>query len=338
MNKLERLLWPLAALLLLVLGLIVAGPQIAARQPQGGAWASTPPMPIFRSEHNATVLNGKIYVGGGLAGPNQFFTATTDVFQVYDPLAAIWTNLTPLPERLHHFGIATLNGRIYVTGGYTGDDFNIDNKAVYVYTPQARQQASWKQVANMPSERAAHASVAAGGLLYVVGGVGPDAAATWTYNPATNAWSASRVSLPTLREHITAAVVNDRIYVISGRWGSQNIGTVEEYNPATNTWTSKAPIPTARSGITSAVLDGKIHVTDGEDLSSANTYYQHEVYDPATDTWATLPRMPTARHGLASGAANGRWFVIGGGLFAGNQTYSSLTNIVEAFTPSQAGR
>ncbi|MGA7733713.1 MAG: kelch repeat-containing protein, partial [Chloroflexia bacterium] len=75
-----------------------------------------------------------------------------------------------------------------------------------------------------------------------------------------------------------------------------------------------------------------------EDLSSANTYYQHEVYDPATNTWATLPRMPTARHGLASGAANGRWFVIGGGLFAGNQTYTSLTNIVEAFTPFPASR
>jgi N-acetylneuraminic acid mutarotase len=325
--------------MLAVLGVIVLGRQPSAAQTQGGTWATTPPMPMFRSEHNATVLNGKIYVGGGLAGPNQFFTATTNVFQVYDPVASTWTNLPPMPERLHHFGIAALNGKIYVTGGYTGDDFNIDNRALYVYYPQARNQAAWKRLADLPSERAAHASVFAGGLLYVVGGVGnTDPSAIWTYNPATNSWNSSRAPMPTLREHITAAVVNDKIYVISGRWGFQNISTVEEYDPTTNTWTAKAPIPTARSGITSAVLDGKIHVTGGEDLFSAETYYQHEVYDPAANTWATLPRMPTSRHGLASGSAGGRWFVIGGGLFAGNQTYSSLTNIVEAFTPLPAGR
>ena len=339
MKKLDRLLWPLVVLLLLVLGGIIADAQADARMAEGGTWASTAPMPIFRSEHNATVLDGKIYVGGGLAGPNQFFTATTNVFQVYDPVADSWTNLAPLPERLHHFGIAALNGRIYVTGGYTGEDFDIDNKAVYMFNPQARRQAAWKRLADMPSERAAHASVVAGGLLYVVGGVGTtDPSAIWTYNPGTNSWDASRAHLPTLREHITAAVVNNKIYVISGRWSFNNMNTVEEYDPATNMWTAKAPIPTARSGITSAVLDGKIHVTGGEDLFSSNTYYQHEVYDPVTNSWATLPRMPTSRHGLASGAADGRWFVIGGGLLAGNQTYSSLTNIVEAFTNTPAER
>jgi hypothetical protein len=43
--------------------------------------------------------------------------------------------------------------------------------------------------------------------------------------------------------------------------------------------------------------------------------------------------MPTARHGLGSGVANGRWYVIGGGLLSGGGTFSSLTNIVEAFAP-----
>lgn len=334
MNKLDRLLWPLAALLFVVLGLIVADTIALARQPQGGSWANTAPMPIYRSEHNATVLDGRIYVGGGLAGPSEFFTGTTDIFQSYNPGTDSWANLAPIPDRLHHFGIAALNGRIYITGGYTAEDFGLDNKAVYEFQPHAKRSASWRRVADMPAERAAHASVAANGLLYVVGGVASDPTSIWAYNPATNTWDTSRAPLPTIREHLTAAVVNNKIYVISGRWNFSNMNNVEEYDPATNTWTAKAPIPTARSGITSAVIDNKIHVTGGEDLFSSNTYYQHEVYDPATNTWATLPRMPTSRHGLASGAVGGRWFVIGGGLLSGNQTYQSLTNIVETFTPA----
>ena len=142
--------------------------------------------------------------------------------------------------------------------------------------------------------------------------------------------------MPTLREHLTAAVVNDRIYVISGRWSSGNVATVEEYDPVTNRWTAKAPIPTPRSGITSGVIDGKIHVTAGEGHPSGITISSHEVYDPATDSWATFPAMPTARHGLASGVVNGRWYVIGGGLLEGGGTFSSLTNIVEAFAPGAA--
>jgi hypothetical protein len=42
--------------------------------------------------------------------------------------------------------------------------------------------------------------------------------------------------------------------------------------------------------------------------------------------------MPTSRHGLPSASIDNRWYVIGGGLLAGNQTYTSLTNIVEVFT------
>src|SRR5688572_7474012 len=235
----------------------------AADSAIGGTWSTTAPYPIFVSEHNATVAENKIYVAGGFAGPNQNFTGTTDAFYVYDPLTDRWTNLAPLPKKLQHFGIATLNNKVYVTGGYTDDDFDLDNKAAYVFDPQGANGGNWAPIADLPAERAAHSSVAVDGRLYVVGGVGNDAAAIRAYNPATNTWDAGRAPLPTLREHLTAAVVNNRIYVISGRWSTGNVGTVEEYDPATNIWTSKAPIPTPRSGITSGVIDGKIHVTAG---------------------------------------------------------------------------
>ena len=308
----------------------------AAEGDPAGTWASAAPYPIFVSEHNAAVAENKIYVAGGFAGPNQNFTGTTDAFYVYDPSSDRWTSLPPLPRKLQHFGIATLDGKIYVTGGYTDDDFALDTKSAYVFDPHGPNGGSWAPIADLPAERAAHSSVAVGGLLYVVGGVGSDAAAIRAYNPATNTWDSGRAPLPTLREHLTAAVVNNRIYVISGRWSTGNVGTVEEYDPAANTWTAKASIPTPRSGITSGVIDGKIHVTAGEGHPSGVTISSHEVYDPATNTWATFPAMPTARHGLASGVVNGRWYVIGGGLLEGGGTFSSLTNVVEVFAPGAA--
>jgi N-acetylneuraminic acid mutarotase len=336
MTKRERLLWFLLIGMLLgaagIMALAAAGTTATAEPPRipagQGVWVTASPMPIYRSEHNAVVLDGKIYVGGGLAGPNQYFTGTTNVFEAYDPATDTWTDLASMPNRLHHFGIASTGGHVYVTGGYDGEDFNPDVSTTYIYTPSTN---TWGRGADMPSPRAAHISVAAGGLVYVVGGVTAAGVQLWAYNPATDSWNTSRAPMPTEREHLTAASVNGKLYVIAGRWFSGNIGTVEEYDPATNTWTPKASLPTPRSGLTCAVVDGKIHVTGGEDLFSTDTYNQHEVYDPATDTWATYPPMPTARHGLGSGAVNGRWYVIGGGLLAGNQTYSSLTNIVEAF-------
>jgi N-acetylneuraminic acid mutarotase len=323
--------------ILRLVAMVCSVPAFAA-EPGGGTWNMTAPYPIFVSEHNATVVDNKIYVAGGFAGPNENFTGTTNAFYVYDPSSDRWTRLAPLPKRLNHFGIATLDDKIYVTGGYSDDDAGAAIKAAYVFDPRGPSGGSWAPIADLPGERAAHASVALGGLLYVVGGVGSDAATLRAYNPGTNTWDAGRAPLPSPREHLTAAVVNNRIYVISGRWSAGNVGTVEEYNPATNTWRARASIPTPRSGITSGVINDRIHVTAGEGHPSGVTIASHEVYDPATDTWATFPSMPTARHGLASGVVNGRWYVIGGGLLEGGGTFGSLTNLVEVFESAPAGQ
>lgn len=314
--------------------ILVVVPFLATLALAQGTWTTSAPYPLFVSEHNATVVENRIYVAGGFAGTDPDFTGTTNAFHVYDPATNRWTALAPLPKRLHHFGIATLDNKIYVTGGYTDNDFDLDNRSAYVFEPQAPGGGSWAPIADLPAERAAHSSVAAGGLLFVVGGTGPNASALLAYHPATNSWNAARAPLPTPREHLTAAVVNDRIYVISGRWTAGNVATVEEYDPAANTWRARAGIPTARSGITSGVIDGRIHVTAGEGDPTGITIASHEVYDPATNTWSTLPAMPTGRHGLASGVVNGRWYVIGGGLLESGGTFSSLSNLVERFDPA----
>ena len=52
--------------------------------------------------------------------------------------------------------------------------------------------------------------------------------------------------MPTARSGFGVTVVNGKIYAIGGSNSGGYLRIVEEYNPATNTWTTKAIMPTAR--------------------------------------------------------------------------------------------
>jgi N-acetylneuraminic acid mutarotase len=100
--------------------------------------------------------------------------------------------------------------------------------------------------------------------------------------------------------------------------------THEVYDPATDSWTSAAPLPTGRSGIGAAVLDGRIHVLGGE---ASHTFAENEAYDPTTDAWDEFAPLPTPRHGLGVVAVGDAIYVVAGGTRPGD----SRSNVVEVF-------
>ena len=87
--------------------------------------------------------------------------------------------------------------------------------------------------------------------------------------------------------------------------------TVEEYDPATDSWTRKVDMPTPRLHLASAVVDGKIYVFGGSP-EWAVPLAAAEVYDPATDTWSKVADMPTERTAVWAAALNGKIYVMGG--------------------------
>jgi len=117
-----------------------------------------------------------------------------------------------------------------------------------------------------------------------------------------NSW-VEKAPMQVARANLEVAVVNGDIYAIGGNTvtGEYNIdqgffkgingGTVntnEQYNPATDTWTFKAPMPTPRDSFAIAVYQNKIYCIGGRTsipLYSPQTFTTaNEVYDPATDT------------------------------------------------------
>src|SRR5262249_47099148 len=185
----------------------------------------------------AACADGRLYVAGGIAQ-----LAASPAFQVYDPASGSWRSLAPLPEPRHHFGMAALAGRIYVSGGYRGLPFGDPHRETWGYDI-ARGQ--WADPPHLPAgrgapppggpRRAAHAMVALGDRLYLVGGVGSEPETVFVYDRKLESWSRLRTALPTPREHLAAVALEGKLYVIGGRWsGRGNLAALEIYDPETN--------------------------------------------------------------------------------------------------------
>jgi N-acetylneuraminic acid mutarotase len=179
------------------------------------------------------------------------------------------------------------------------------------------------------------------GKIYAIGGAGPIYHALNTmevYDPDTDTWTA-KSEMPTARQGLSASVVNGKIYAIGGG-SSSTLGytsvvtysTVEEYDPATDTWTTKSPMPTSRGWHSANVVDGKIYIIGGSQASrpDENHVLQVEVYDPATDTWAQAGEMPKSRAAGSSSVVNGKIYIIGG--YGGSQNIDEYDPSTESWT------
>jgi N-acetylneuraminic acid mutarotase len=122
-------------------------------------------------------------------------------------------------------------------------------------------------------------------------------------------------------------VIDGKFYLAGGQTRVAINKALDVYNPATNTWTTKAPMPEPRSHMASTVINGRLFVASGI-VDGAGKVATALAYNPNTNSWATKASMPTARAAAAGTAANGLFFVIGGL----DQSDQILTT-VRAYTP-----
>ena len=113
------------------------------------------------------------------------------------------------------------------------------------------------------------------------------------------------------RSRFTTEVVNGKIYCIGGQQGYDvALDIVQEYDPETNTWTTKSPMPTKRTNLASVVFDEKIYCIGGDDTTSSVSIL--EVYDPVADTWTTKSSMPKSKTELGAELIDGKIYCFGG--------------------------
>ena len=333
----------------LVFGLALLCVPLLGLAASEGQWESRAPLPSNRTEVAVAELDGKIYVMGGY---KYYGIVTSRAVDVYDPQTDRWEEKASLPGGRQHPAAAAVNGKLYFIGGFT-PIWNWhtltkweDNPArdVWEYDPG---QNRWRARAPMPTARGALAVGVIDGKIYAVGGKkdrkeqgeGKQKGkmeilnTLEVYDPVSDTWQ-TLPPMPTPRDHLTAAVLNGRLYVIGGRQGGigSSMTVNEMYDPKKQRWITKAPMPSKRSGIAAAVFGRQIYIFGGEGKKETEyiTFNATESYNPDTDQWTTHAPMANARHGLGAAAFDGRIYVIAGGPVSASARGG---NANEAFTP-----
>lgn len=326
-----------------------AAPGVAA-QPSP-AWSKAAPAGVARQELYPEVLNGRIYVAGGLLSPNTGYSAH---FEAYDPVQDRWTRLATLPEARHHIALAAEGGVIYALGGFSGGFPRWQAQAeVFVYDPAADR---WRTGVPLPAPRTEGVTAAVQGKLYVIGGRvranaqashfndHEDTTLTEVFDISTGRWSRATAA-PTARNSAASAVIDGKIYVVGGRQAIKqpdgslrqvNVPTLEVFDPATGQWTTRAPMPQAQGGLAAAAHAGKLFVFGGEQwVPEQRVFSESWVYDPAADRWSALPSLPTPRHGLGAATIGDRIHVFGGGLAVGGNAATAIHEVLTIGSPER---
>ena len=278
-------------------------------------WTTAAPSPIPRMESGRVVVDGKIYLFGGLTDSS--LNATTRV-DVYDPASDSWTQLSDMPDEITH-AIPVVDGNtVWIVGGFYGDHPGAAANDVWMYDIRSN---TWSQGTDLPELRAGGGTAIIGRELHYFGGYASDRQTNepdhWVLdldNPV--AWTTA-ADMPSPRGHLGVAVLDGKIYAIGGQVGHDGTNSQSElvhaYDPTTDTWTQVASLPFARSHHEGGtfVQDGHIIVAGGQTNTIGNTD-DVSAYDPTTDTWKTLPTLPVGLNSVASAVINNQFYVLTG--------------------------
>ncbi len=225
------------------------------------------PVPVFGS-NGAVVINGRIYVSGGESQPKLYSSALF----VYDPARNSWSAKRSMPTQGLGGVSGAINGKLYVLTYCGGEDcIPLVPQAFYRYDPATDR---WTTLARPSGYHSGGAAGVIGGKFYVAGGssVGTEVEA---YDPATNTWT-SRAPLGSPRWSVAGAVAGGKLFVLGGvradPAGATLVPTVGVYDPATDTWTHRAPMPISLADFAAArvVVNGtaRIEVVGGRRLAT----------------------------------------------------------------------
>ncbi|KAL5323888.1 hypothetical protein ACEPPN_008430 [Leptodophora sp. 'Broadleaf-Isolate-01'] len=244
-------------------------------------WTTVAPVPIGFNHPNAAVVDGKIYLLGGLTPGEGLLWVSSPKCFVYDPVKDKWTALPDMPDGRGSAAVEVKDKTIYLAGGLTpivsiGPDDREDT--VNITSSYNTVTKKWTALPALPAPRD-HAGVALiDSILYILGG----------------------------RAFGHDNVVND-VFAL-------------DLSAKKPVWTTnRAKMPTPRGGLSSATLDGIVYTFGGEgDFSNpSGVFNETEAYDPCTDKWTKLGPMAFPRHGTCAVAIGRKIYIAGGGNLKG---------------------
>ncbi len=281
-----------------------------------------------RSECGMASVNGKLYLFGGDG------TSSVDVF---DPATLTWAKKAAAPIPMNHFQAVGSDHKVYILEAFSEGGFpeQVPMANVYVYDTE---KDSWAQSTEIPANRrrAAAGAAAYKGKLYLVAGIQHGHTSGTTnqfdvYDPQTGNWSALP-DAPHIRDHCSATVIGDKLYVAGGRNTSyheadnfmvfmrQTVLEVDCYDFITGKWsTLAAKLPLGSGGGALVNLQNRLYYMGGERATDTeqNAPRKNSWYlDPLSPApWRATGDLQQARNGMAAAVIGNRIYAFGG---AGN--------------------
>lgn len=286
---------------------------------QGQSWqpVTTQNTCAARHENAATLIGDSLYaVGGRGMRPLEALNLKT----------LTWKQHPEPPVEMNHFQAITYNGELYVMGAFQGKyphETPIPN--IYIYNPK---KGAWRVGPEIPKERLRGSAgvVVYKDKIYMACGIIDghyEGHVAWLdeYDPKTNSWK-KLADAPRTRDHITAAVVGDKLYLAGGRNSTARINKVLEttiaevdvYDFKTGKWTTlpfDSNIPTQRAGATAVTQGGKVWIIGGE-TTQLQAHNEAEAIDPKTNKWTSGPKMQQGRHGTQAVVYDGKIYIVAG--------------------------
>jgi hypothetical protein len=282
----------------------LSGPTIG-----GYEWSSLPAMSEPRAEQTATLLpDGDVLMAGGYNGFTQYVGGGHESLQsaeLFHSRTGTWTPTGPmLVGRSGQLASLLADGEVLVIGGWEMPKLGEYVRTAELYDPATN---SWT-TAPVPAELEESSSLTSlpDGRVLLTGVFGTDlfdkSPGAAVYDPASNAWT--RVASPNQSRYgATATLLPGGEVLLAGGFDWEDPPTLpvrtiytvfasaEEFNPATSTWRSVAPMAHARTGHTATLMpDGEVFVTGGlysieGENDGLNSLRSTEAYDPGANRW-----------------------------------------------------
>lgn len=200
------------------------------------SWSFKAPLPAAKDAFATAECRGLIYAIGGGYSEGSCNTAGVSV-ESYDPTANTWIERGPLPEDLGSMGAASINGIIYVAGGYRGAT------ASYRTLSFDPDTDVWTPLADMPSSGPVN-MVAFNGKLYAI----RNQYASFPnvefliFDPALNSWT--QASIPALDNVRGLGIANGLIYTSGETPFESNDRPIRvyAYDPGSSAWSPQTPL------------------------------------------------------------------------------------------------
>ncbi|PJJ84747.1 Kelch repeat-containing protein [Mucilaginibacter auburnensis] len=286
-----------------------------------------------REECDFVAVRDKFYLLGG--------RGITEV-DIFDPKTNVWTKGAKPPIELNHFQAVVYKDEVYLLSAMTGKYPHEQPVAnIYIYNPKTD---TWRVGDEIPADRRR----GSGGVViykdkfYMVTGILDGhwtGNVTWfdEYNPKSGKWT-KLIDAPTARDHVRAAVVGDKLYLIAGiqsntqeKKGLANVlDAVDVYDFKSGKWNAASvKLPTPREGNSVIVIKDDIFIIAGESDKQRVAHNEVEVYNVKTNTFRSVASLVEGRHAGGAVLYKGKIYTVAG---VGNKGGSPLLKSIEVFS------